>query len=234
MMDSASKFDFSKTFEHWEWSIPMRNEASLVDFVYSGAKSYADLKPEMDAIAALGPSNEKLKVLEFGCGFGRNLQGMPEKWEVVAYDNPNMLKRVPEYFAARGPKLVKAELCSDWNELFEREFDAVLATFVFQHVPPMTLEAYLADLRFMTPKLVVFGRCWNDADDRHALWPLVEKYFKPVKPIAFKSLDDHVLVVFESSVFQQNAGMKTPEQKEATPVAVAEKPKAAGKGSGNE
>ena len=225
--------DFSKTFEHWEWSIPVRSESSLADFVYGGAKSFEELKPEADAIAALGSTGGALKVLDFGCGFGRNLQGMPEKWEVVGYDNPQMLKRVPEYAIAKGGKRVKAELVSDWNDLRERKFDAVLATFVFQHVPPLVLEAYLVDLQFMTPKLVVLGRCWLDADDRHSLWPLVEKFFKPVKPITFKTLDDNILVVFESLAFQPAAAPVT-EKKEMVVAAPSEKSKPASKGNGNE
>lgn len=201
-------FDFSKTFEHWQWSVPMRGEASLADFVCGGAKTFAELKPDADAIAALGSPNEPLKVLDFGCGFGRNLHGLPEKWEVTAYDNANMLKRVPEYYAARGSKLVKAALVSDWNELRERKFDAILASLVFQHVPPPVLEEYLKDLQKMTPRLVVYGRCWNDADNRFALFPQVEKYFKPAKPITFESLDDNILVVFESLVFDKRDGGK--------------------------
>ena len=196
-----STMDFSKTFEYqWEGSVPLRSEASLADFVCSGASGFAELKPDTKSIASLGSPNEKLKVLDFGCGFGRNLEGMPDKWEVVGYDNPNMLKRVPEYFAVRGSKSSMAELVSDWDALRERKFDAVLATLVFQHIPPVVLEAYLKDLQVMTPKLIVFGRCWNDADNRISLWPIVEKYFSPTHPIVFKSLDDHVLAVFQSLV----------------------------------
>ena len=225
--------DLSKTFYEWKDLIPGGSESSLVGSVYAGAKSFEDLKPEVDAIAALGSPTATLKVLDFGCGFGRNLQGMPEKWEVTGYDNPQMLKRVPEYFASRGPKLVKAELVYDWNELRERKFDAVLATFVFQHVPPPALEAYLVGLQFMTPKLVVLGRCWHDTDDRHPIWPRIEKYFKPTKPITFKTLDDNILVVFESLNYNPLIVQPQPEKKEPAVVA-AEKPKPTGKVSGNE
>lgn len=225
--------DFSKTFYHWQDSVSMRSEASLADFVYGGAKSFAELKPEAEAIAKLGPPNEALKVLVFGCGFGRDLQGMLDvKWEVTGYDNAEMLKRVPEYFASKGAKPVKAELVSDWEYLRERKFDAVLATFVFQHVPPPALEAYLADLQKMTPKLVVLGRGWHDTDNRHSIWPRVEKYFKPVKPIEFETLDDNILVVFESLNYHQPLVQPQPEKKEAAaemkPDKV-EKPKPASK-----
>lgn len=207
--------DFKKTFSFWgDQTLAMRSEASLVELIFTGAKSYADLKPDTTAINALGPKEGKLRVLDFGCGVGRNLYAMPKTWEVTGYDNDNMLVRVPDFFAAQGGRSTSDfTLTSDWDAVKSKEFDVVLASLVFQHVPINALEVYLQDLQKMSPLLVIWGRCWNDINNRQAYFPLVLKYFDVAEDIKWKSLDDNVLVVATSKV-----------KEVAKPVVVKSKP----------
>lgn len=120
-------------------------------------------EPYEEAIELLGDPSVCLCVLDFGSGLGRNLVGLVKRyfWRVHAYDqaamNQGAQKMYPDLTAYR------VRFSDDWSVVRKANFDAVLATLVFQHIDHPFIEPILSDLRDMTPRLVVHSRwCFDD------------------------------------------------------------------------
>ena len=100
------------------------------------------------------------KVLDFGCGVGRNTLSLAQlNREVVGFDFPSMLSLMVE---EKGALPANIRLASDWNQVKAEQFDAAIASLVFQHIHPDDLRVYLVDLAKMTKVLYVRGRIIND------------------------------------------------------------------------
>ncbi len=160
--------DFKKTFGVWSEI----QGADLANMVCTGKRFIYDCVPDYDAIRAIGKKRSSLHVLDFGCGFGRNLHGMLEysdEWMLSGYDCQRMFDAMPSYFEAKRNEeaLTAIDLSDNWDYFVrkaqEKPFDAILAVYVFQHIAVTVLREYMNDIRFMTNRLVVFGRRWHDS-----------------------------------------------------------------------
>jgi SAM-dependent methyltransferase len=114
-------------------------------------------------------SDRKLKILDFGCGVGRNVFGLLEKSsniDIVAYDSDKMLNRASEYCYSKYNKSISdypnANFTSDWNYVKSQKFDYIYATLVLQHILEEELNQYCQDFKNITEKLIVHGRRHND------------------------------------------------------------------------
>jgi len=152
------------------------SDFQLMNTILTQARTPKEFKPDTNTLYLIGPTTKKFRVLDFGCGMGRNLVGMMEQtvWNVTGYDNSEMLDRAKKWLPTVSKKPVPL-LVSDWNFIREKTFDVVVATLVFQHIYQKELSGYLDDLRKMTSKLLIHGRRWND--DGSNTWATVSRFF---------------------------------------------------------
>ena len=114
-------------------------------------------------------SDKRLKILDFGCGVGRNVFGLLEKSsniDIVAYDSEKMLERTSEYCHSKYNKNISdypnVTFTSDWKYVKSQKFDYTYATLVLQHIFEEELNQYCQDFKNITKKLIVHGRRHND------------------------------------------------------------------------
>lgn len=123
-------------------------------------------------IDEIGCSDKKLKILDFGCGIGRNVFGFSENtnWNIVGYDNDAMLEKSKEYCKLKFNKKVEdfpnISLSSNWDVIKQMKFDSIYAILVFQHIFEEDLCKYLQDIKKMTNTMFVSGRRYNDEIDK--------------------------------------------------------------------
>jgi SAM-dependent methyltransferase len=98
------------------------------------------------------------RVLDFGCGVGRNFPYLKEiASHVTGTDLPPMVERCREL----APVTVD-ELSPDWGELRARSFDLVFTTLVLQHVEPDACARYFQDFARMAPNVYLLSRASSD------------------------------------------------------------------------
>ena len=136
-------------------------------------------------VAAGVKADQPMRILDFGCGLGRNILGILEAtcWNVTGYDSPAMLKRAWTWLDSKTqPATVRGtERCTlidDWNNARFLTFECVLASLVFQHIYELELVEYLSDLRSMTRVLVVHGRRINDDSGKNT-WEIINRTWQP-------------------------------------------------------
>lgn len=187
--------DFRK---EWLHAALYFNDMNLAKAILNHVRSFDEFVANDDHISLLGEESERLKVLDFGCGLGRNTVAMASRknWEVHAYDSEPMLERAKRF---QEKKLETVKLTSDWKKLKRNNYDAVLASFVFQHMNCDELKSKIEDISNMTKKLVVFGR--RATDDGNEVWPLVAEKFDIVWNDEHFNImgrrNDHNLVIFK-------------------------------------
>lgn len=98
------------------------------------------------------------RVLDFGCGVGRNFPYLKEAAaHVTGTDLPPMIERCREL----APVPVDA-LSSDWDDLKARRFDLVFTSLVLQHIEPGACARYFHDFARMAPAVYVLSRASSD------------------------------------------------------------------------
>lgn len=103
-------------------------------------------------------------VLDFGCGLGRNFEGLLRHGcSVVGYDLPNMVRLAPDYLDR--DTLCSVLLYDDWSIVRRMKFDVILAQLVLQHIPEHELSGFLEDFKSMSDYLCVHSRRRNDFFD---------------------------------------------------------------------
>jgi trans-aconitate methyltransferase len=119
---------------------------------------YKDGKPFTPYVPTMPLPSPVRRVLDFGCGLGRNLPYLRSiAGEVVGFDLPPMIER--------GRALgLPALLTSDWQEVCSQSYDLVFATLVLQHVEPDACRRYLEDFARLAPATYLLTRVMSDFD----------------------------------------------------------------------
>ena len=98
------------------------------------------------------------RVLDFGCGVGRNFPYLRTLAHSVAgFDLPPMIERC-RTLATESADLLSA----DWQTVRIQRFDLIFAALVLQHVEYNQSCAYIADFARMTPLVYVLTRAQSD------------------------------------------------------------------------
>jgi SAM-dependent methyltransferase len=100
------------------------------------------------------------RVLDFGCGLGRNFPYLTTiAQEVVGFDLAPMIERC----RTLAPQSV-ALLTSDWQEVSARRYGLIVATLVLQHIETAACLSYLDDFSRLAPVTYLLTRVRSDFD----------------------------------------------------------------------
>jgi SAM-dependent methyltransferase len=147
----------------WTDAPKSMSDFQLMHTILTAARKPAEFTSDEGLLRTIHPADQRIRVLDFGCGMGRNLKWMMGNtdWDVTGYDNDKMLERAKMWLPSVTRKPIPL-LVSGWEFLRAKRFDVVIATLVFQHIYKKELTGYLSDLQRMTPKLLIHGRRVND------------------------------------------------------------------------
>jgi SAM-dependent methyltransferase len=168
--------------------------------------------PDIHFYPLIGKREECLNVLDFGCGPGRNTfeLSLYGNWNIVGYDNKQMLSKSEEfsrdYYNKPMTDFKNVSFSDDWEELKIKKFDVIFCSLVLQHIFESNIKTYFSDFVNMTKKLIVAGRRINDGG--RSVWKIIEECgFKKVtayNPIpqeipytAEGNPEDHTIHVYE-------------------------------------
>lgn len=151
---------------------------TLSNLIVSG-RTVKEALPDHWLFKYLGNSMYGLKIMDFGCGFGRNTfqMGLANPlWTIVGYDNEVMISKTSEYYSVHysDPAPKNIWFISNWEELKKQKFDTIFCCLVLQHIYEDVLKQYISDFKKMTSKLVVSGRRFNDDVNRRSTWRILE------------------------------------------------------------
>lgn len=168
------------SFGEWGGSIPTSSLNTTIDYVVTG-KTIQDVSHDATIADHIKESNRELRILDFGCGVGRNAIFFAENyplWNITGYDNPSMLKQMHNFCQQKYNKSIdnikNLTLFDNWDLVKIQYFDYIYATLVFQHIREDILLTYLEDIKNMTKNLLVFGRRYNDHSSYNT-WAILEK-----------------------------------------------------------
>jgi SAM-dependent methyltransferase len=119
---------------------------------------YKDGKPFTPYVPTVALPPHPGRVLDFGCGLGRNFPYLTQmSRSVTGFDLPPMIER------CRAAAVVPVErLTSDWDALRTDAFDLIFASLVLQHVEAGPMRAFLADFARMSPSVYLLTRTRTD------------------------------------------------------------------------
>ena len=141
-----------------------------------------DFKP--DEVISFLPLKTCRQILDFGCGVGRNLAVLLElkPYGIFGYDHPNMIELAKQYLGLENWNHV-TWLKPPVQSILDFKFDLVISTLVFMHMRESDLLAALPVIAHsLTESGLMYVHCRSFTDDRKVLvWPLILKYFEPVK-----------------------------------------------------
>lgn len=184
-----------------------------MDYILTGRKAI-EAQPDSWILNTIGSSILPLKVLDFGCGVGRNTFGAAiqrPKWWVVGYDNDGMISKKDEFFALhyKPPVPLNVVFTSDWEAVKAHQFDVIFCSLVLQHIYEDALVTYLKDFRLITQKLIVSGRRSNDDPKGRITWRILEEqgwtpneFFHNGNPIDYTPdghPEEHHTAIYENS-----------------------------------
>ena len=161
-------------FNAWE-NISSLSIDKVANFILTGHTAnrfYAD--------DFLYPHLTPTKILDFGCGIGRNTFGLSvynAEWKIVGYDSDEMLKYIDEYKTIKytDDNFPNVDFSSDWNALSKMSFDSIFCAIVLQHIMESDLKSYINDFKKMTNTLLVAGRRFNDDTKKRSTWKIIEE-----------------------------------------------------------
>jgi SAM-dependent methyltransferase len=121
---------------------------------------YREGKPFTPYVPTVALPASVNRVLDFGCGLGRNFPYLTTiAREVVGFDLPPMIERC----RTLAPQSV-ALLTSDWQEVSARRYDLIVATLVLQHIETAACLTYLGDFARLAPATYLLTRVRSDFD----------------------------------------------------------------------
>lgn len=139
------------------------------------------------------------RVLDFGCGIGRNLRYLvqtPAK-KIYGFDLPNMIDLAKKFLTKE--EKYKIKFLSMPLSKFP-DVDIIIALIVFQHLDILLLENYLQMLRVsLNPNgiMYVLSRGYLDHDLGN-IWPYILKYFTPITSLYPDDFsENHQTVLFK-------------------------------------
>ena len=119
---------------------------------FRDGKPFTPYRPTLELPASLD------RVLDFGCGIGRNFPYLTTVARRVAgFDIPPMVARCRDLSPVQIDRLD-----DDWTTLRQERFDLVFAALVLQHVETGACRAYLADFATMAPLVYLLTRTDSD------------------------------------------------------------------------
>lgn len=128
---------------------------------------FKDGKPFTPYLPTVAWPARTTRVLDFGCGLGRNFPYLRAvASEVVGFDLPPMIAKCREVESAAG-----VALCDDWNDVRGRRFDVIYASLVLQHLDTPLCRQYLRDFAGMAPLVYLLTR--SDTDFGEHMFELV-------------------------------------------------------------
>jgi len=140
-----------------DWTAAAReaSDDDLRERILTGFKTGKPFTPYRPTLAL--PAGVE-RVLDFGCGVGRNFPYLKEvASHVTGFDLPPMIER------CRDLSPVPADaLSADWDDLRTRRFDLIVATLVLQHIEPDRCREYLADFARLAPAVYLLTRADSD------------------------------------------------------------------------
>jgi SAM-dependent methyltransferase len=140
---------------NWSSIARLDDPAEIREWILTG---YRDGKPFTPYVPTVALPAAPGRVLDFGCGLGRNFPYLTSiARHVVGFDLPEMIEKC----RALAPQPQPA-LTSDWPTLAGQQFDLIVATLVLQHVEPSACRAYLADFARMAPVTYLLTRVRSD------------------------------------------------------------------------
>lgn len=183
------------TFGVWATVVPQSSLATTIDYVVTGGTIHnAEFAPEL--LQFIDFSSGK-KILDFGCGVGRNAIPLALKYpecEISVYDNPKMINQMEQFSEQKYKILLKdinnIKIFTNWNEVKCHKFDYIYATLVFQHIYEDAINIYLNDIKQMTDHLVIGGRRLNDDLNKNT-WKIIENNgLYPINTNSYKTHGD--------------------------------------------
>ena len=170
------------------------NKDTAGDLILTGyTGEFKDMPIYEEVLGLVGNGN---RILDFGCGVGRNTIALSNMYNsVFGFDLPSMIELIPEE-----NKSENITYSYDWSTIRDLSFDCVLSSLVFQHIEDEELKNYLYDLSKMTDKMIMHSRTWIDHTETKVL-DIVEKYFiaeyikytrDPNNPV-----DDHFIAILK-------------------------------------
>lgn len=180
----------------------------VIDLIVTG-KNIKSITPDLTIITQLGDPTEQLKILDFGCGIGRNsfaIANYSPNWNVIGYDNESMLSRRFElqekYY---NKKFDNLSFTSDWDSIKIQNFNIIICVLVLQHIYEDQLTQYISDFKRMTNKLIIRSRRFNDEMinnsykntfeilEKNGLYPTNAK---DIKYNTYGNLEDHYICTY--------------------------------------
>ena len=114
------------------------------------------------------------KILDFGCGLGRNIDILKTNSnQVDGYDFPVMIDSMKPSVKSRYNELYTH---NDWEALSSKKYDTIFSCLVLQHTSLDILESYLKSFVAMTDTLYLVSR-WYIDENHMLIMPILEKYF---------------------------------------------------------
>ena len=143
----------------WEKLAINSSDLELKELVLTGGGKMEELPSSPIELIDRNASIKVEKILDFGCGIGRNFKHYKKFYrEVHGYDLPPMVDRCQSMCGEKVDLLT-----SDWKKISSNTYDMVAAQFVFQHfLNPLHLTSLLADISEISQYLYVSGRCYMD------------------------------------------------------------------------
>jgi 2-polyprenyl-3-methyl-5-hydroxy-6-metoxy-1,4-benzoquinol methylase len=127
-------------------------------------------------INRIGP--EYKRILDFGCGIGRNLSALSVgRDKVHGFDFPSMITQAAQNESIIGN--IKVALYTDWSYVKQQQYDAIHICLVLQHMHPDEIREKMADFVGMTGTIFLHSRAYIDHGGG-----LVKDFFAPYWKVA--------------------------------------------------